>query len=130
MDTPKVYISVDGDDVGRRLEYFILLNQLEELREFSHIYEQRMQWLLDNIITQLDANIIFAAADSVLAYCYSRQDIFEKLQEIHAHFFTDQVGITISVGVGSTPREAYLALKLAKLSGKNSVKRFEDLLKC
>lgn len=114
----KLYISVDGDDVGSRLEYLILSGALGELQEFSTNYKKAMAWLKDELRSHLDATIIFDGGDSLLATI--PELLFDKqLVESIRHRYLQESERTISIGIGNNSRDAYVALKIAKASGKN-----------
>jgi hypothetical protein len=121
-----LYIAIDGDDVGQRLEHFVLTNDIDGLITFSRAYQSRVAWLSAKLSSELRATILFCAGDSLLASMAYSCSAAVALDQVRKEF-ADGVERTLSIGIGSTPREAYLALKLAKLSGKNQLKRFEEL---
>ncbi len=121
-----MYIAIDGDDVGSHIEFLIIMNQTDKLSWFSDNYSKTINWLIENLAQYFDANIIFSGGDNLLASVDSSQFSFDKLEFLRQEFHK-KINKTISIGLGSSPREAYFALKLAKTSGKNSIQNYEDL---
>lgn len=115
------YLAIDGDDVGRRLEYFTITNNMQDLSEFSTAFKDAMCWL-ENIITHdLNATIIFSGGDNLLAKLQLNDATKISIDRLRLEF-AQRAPATLSIGLGDEPRQAYLALKLAKASGKNCVK--------
>jgi GTP cyclohydrolase III len=124
--TMVLYIAIDGDDIGRKLEYYTVANQMENLSMFFNAYKTSMTWLEKELILNLNAEIIINGGDSLLAFCYKNEtQVFDELEEIRNEFF-QLSKTTLSVGLGSVPRQAYFALKLAKASGKDRIEIFRE----
>lgn len=121
--TKNIYIAIDGDDVGNKLEFFILMNHLEQLKSFSELFAESFRWLEDRIIENLNANIIFSGGDNLLADAEDNNELVNKLERFKSDFLR-QSGCSLSIGLGTNTREAYIALKLAKVSGKDQICRF------
>ena len=109
------YISIDGDDIGRKITHYYLTNNESELKKFSKnlckVTDEISKYLL-----MINCNIIFSAADGIVASFNKNLDInklFEKIQEI------ESFGITFSAGVGNNLQETYMALLYSKSKGKN-----------
>lgn len=119
------YLAVDGDDVGHRLEYYILLNQIEALSDFSGSFESAMTWLVRKLIVEFGAVIVFSGGDNLVARLGSGKPTAEVIDALRSEF-SKIAQITLSIGLGGSLREAYLALKLAKVSGKNCVRDFGE----
>ena len=115
---PRLYIAVDGDDIGNRLEYLMLTNNLEELTSFSESFRQSLRWLGKCIEDDLGAEIVFSGGDNLLAITTATDVPIDKLDAIR-HKFAERTGKSLSAGIGKSARQAYVALKLAKASGKN-----------
>lgn len=119
------YISIDGDDIGRKITHYYLINNESELKDFSKnlckVTDEISKYLL-----MINCNIIFSAADGIVASFDKNLDInklFEKIQEI------ESFGITFSAGVGNNLQEAYIALLYSKSKGKNCITNFLDIKK-
>lgn len=120
------YLAIDGDDVGRRLEYFTITNNMEALSNFSTAFNDAMYWL-ENIVThEFNATIVFSGGDNLLARLQVNESSKRSIEQLRIGF-AQQAPATLSIGLGDEPRQAYLALKLAKASGKNCVKYLGSL---
>ena len=117
---PERYVAVDGDDIGNRLEYLMLTNKLDELAVFSKSFDQSFGWLGGCFANELQANVIFVGGDNLLAIVVSTDSLLDRLDALR-HNFAEQTGHSLSIGVGGSARQAYIALKLAKVSGKNCI---------
>lgn len=121
----ELYIAIDGDDVGNRLEYLMLTNDLENLREFSELLNSKMLWLQEQLVHKFNALVFFSGGDNILVSVDGGLEISE-LDQLREDFATE-THITLSIGLGETPQEAYFALKLAKVGGKNAIRRGKEL---
>lgn len=59
------YLAIDGDDVGKKIEFYILSNKLDQLTRFSDRYKKAMNWLQNILTEQLKSQIIFSGGDSI-----------------------------------------------------------------
>ena len=109
-----MFLAVDGDDVGRRLERLLIANLPEEAKAFSNGVDVDLANLRDHILA-VGADIVFCAGDGLLALV---PDSFDP------SFMPDPKTITWSVGLGETSCDAVLALKKAKALGRNRVECF------
>jgi GTP cyclohydrolase III len=123
--TKILYIAIDGDDVGKRLEYYIVTNQVNQLSEYFQVYQEAMSWIEEELIQTLNATVIINGGDSLLAFCENDIQASEILEALRAKF-SFRTNATLSIGLGENPRRAYFALKLAKASGKNRIEVFEE----
>jgi hypothetical protein len=62
-----IYLAADGDDVGRKIEFFIVMDQMESLTDFFNNFQAAMAWFAENLSKEFDAKIIFNGGDSLLA---------------------------------------------------------------
>lgn len=121
-----MFIAVDGDDIGRSLELYILDNKIAELECFAVSLTRQFEGFSNKLRNHFNAKIHMIGGDSILASCNSNLVDIEQLEKFRIEF--SQQGLsTISIGIGDTSREAYLALKLAKLRGKNRIITFEEI---
>ncbi len=119
------FISFDGDDVGRRLEYYVLMNDYLSLREFSDTFNNSMKKLIDDLIDILHADIIFFGGDNLLCSCYAKKTELIHWLDRYREMFEHTSSSTISIGIGHTSQQSYFALKIAKASGKNKIIFYE-----
>ena len=117
------YISIDGDDIGRKITSCYLSNDESKLNLISRQIEESTL----NIAALLEAkgfHVIFRAADGVVARTKTGCDFEELFLSISSYATS---GITFSAGVGSNLREAYVALISSKSNGKNQLSIFSNL---
>lgn len=117
------YISIDGDDVGRKITSCYIGNDEEKLNMLSKQIEVSTIRIA-NLLESKGFYVIFRAADGVVARTNSSCD-FEDLFLMISSCFTNE--ITFSAGVGSSLREAYVALLNSKSNGKNQLSNFDAL---
>lgn len=116
----KVYIAVDGDEVGPQLRTPIINNDIEGAAAFSLAIIKHFT-NLRTIFEENGCEIILCAGDSLLART-TETDEFEWLSQL-------PVGpCTVSIGIGASAEYAYLALQLAKARGKNRIVRLNGVL--
>ncbi|HNN27268.1 MAG TPA: mCpol domain-containing protein [Chitinophagales bacterium] len=109
-----VYIGLDGDSIGREIERNIINNNLQDLRSFSHCITKAIEIIRD-LVESNSGDVIFYGGDSIL-FSGSFDEIFaQKIIDI----FRSETNRTASVGIGNSPHETYLGLKLAKSYGGN-----------
>jgi len=123
-----IYLAADGDDVGRTIEFFIVMEQIEKLSDFSKSYNAAMIWLSEKLTKNFAAKIIFSGGDSLLVSSLLDEPLIDNLEQLRVEFFNHSQ-TTISFGIGDNPRQAYFALKLAKASGKNRIEIFKEFIK-
>ncbi len=118
------FLALDGDDIGRGLEFHIVNNDIEGLREFASLFSDTSERMLkclsdisrvDTILHEGDSLLISIPASTMPR---ALQLLREEIR--HSEF-------TFSGGYGPSLRSAYLALKIAKAGGKNSILSAEAL---
>lgn len=117
------YISIDGDDIGRKITSYYLSNSCNNLKELSSSLKISTEKISSHL-TSLGFTIIFCAADGVVAEIKTKMDFKMLFHEI-SHLAPE--GITFSAGVGSSLREAYIALMSAKSNGKGCLHEYAAL---
>lgn len=120
-----MFLAVDGDNVGSRLEYFAITNNVVALKVFSATFNSSMVWFEKQLKESFNAEITFSGGDNLLARL-NKDFPLESLEELRRQFFAKSES-TLSMGMGETPQQAYLALKLAKTNGKNSIRQFQEI---
>lgn len=124
--THYIFLASDGDNVGSTLEYFILMNDLKALAIFSQQYKNQMSQLAETIKATFNGEIIFDGGDNLLAKIPLSYFNIDKMNSLRTNFSSDNK-YTLSFGIGKTPREAHIALSLAKASGKNCTKLYWEM---
>lgn len=120
-----LYLAADGDDVGRKIEFFIVMNQIHQLADFSNDYHAAMIWFAEKLSNDFGAKIIFNGGDSLLTSLTLSKISINNLEKLRVEFCNLSQS-TISFGIGDSPRHAYFALKLAKATGKNRIEIFQE----
>lgn len=105
-----IYYAIDGDDIGRQLEFLVASNNIDGLRNFSNTVQASLD-KLTKFLCDNNCEVIFAAGDSILAF--SKKQIDFKTAPLI------QGKISFSMGVGRSSDQAFLALKRAKALGKS-----------
>ncbi|MFV0336001.1 MAG: mCpol domain-containing protein [Tropicimonas sp.] len=110
-----IYISIDGDDIGRRVVAQHLSNDAKGLSDFVALVHDKVVQI-GQLLTVAGYTVIFCAADGVVAHKASvdMASTVELYSEIQAIGGKD---LTFSAGVGESLREAYVALLSAKSNG-------------
>lgn len=120
-----LYLAADGDDVGRKIEFFIVMDQLDLLSRFSSDFQSSITWFSEKLSNKFNAEIVFHGGDSILAKIQVDETSITELEKLRIEFFSLS-NTTISLGLGDSSRQAYFALKLAKASGKNRIEIFME----
>lgn len=118
----RVFVGMDGDDVGATLVSLVIQNKADEAARFSDRVIRGLQ-LVGDRIRQLGGRVVFIGGDNLLAELDFDQDVLHELQEI----FRSEAGCEITIGVGRLPVDAYLALKLGKGRGKGQIVQFDEV---
>ena len=103
--------------IGRKIEKYILDEELEELSVFSRQLSVTVNRIEDSVLS-MGGRVYMAAGDNVLAKI-SRENVEELV--ISWKSMMPEKLFTFSVGIGNTPAEAYLAIKYAKVCGRFAV---------
>lgn len=116
-----MYVSVDGDDIGKKLTRIIYSGTEDEITEFSKYVADFFIDIQETVI-EFGGKVIFCAGDSI-AYCIDGE---KELQYTFEKMKNDR--FDVSVGCGNTLQQAHWALNIAKSLGKNQVQYFSDLI--
>jgi hypothetical protein len=117
------YISIDGDDIGRRITSCYLTNDEERLQSISRSLEESTNNIA-NLLISCGFKVLFCAADGVVASIEKDIDFLELFKSINN---LAPEGISFSVGIGDNLREAYVALLAAKSNGKNCLYQYSEI---
>jgi GTP cyclohydrolase III len=114
----KMFIYLDGDDVGSRLELLLLDGKLDEAIRFSELVTEAMFELRKSFEQVAGLNIsLFGGDDLIAEFCVASLSAIAVNQ--FRRNFESKCGVTISAGVGTLVEDALANLRRAKLSGKN-----------
>ncbi len=112
-----IYVTIDANDVGKRIEKFILGDNLKELSLFSERITSRVL-LMKNRIIEGGGEIYMAGGDNIIALVKTEK--LKELAEVVRRLNDEE--INFSIGVSEAIAEAYLALKYAKANGVFMIK--------
>lgn len=118
-----LYCGIDGDDTGRALETMLARNANEdEFTEFAKTVQAGVANVMRRILRKpIEGTVLLSAGDDILFRGRCEEEWLKELQRIYTR---STEGMTCSVGYGPTPKDAYLALKLAKAQpGKGAIVR-------
>ncbi|MFF4882642.1 mCpol domain-containing protein [Streptomyces nigra] len=114
---------IDGDDVGNKVETHILANDITKFVESSRMINAALEGLAARMAELPGVSLVHTGGDSILIEVQdgSVDLITQALNEAQS-----PGTLTFSAGVGSTLRQSFLALRMAKSSGKCRIVRFKD----
>lgn len=115
------YFGLDGDDTGRGLEHlFQSASDAEPIARFSIAIENAMKAVAASASkAPIQGKVLFRSGDDILFRGTYDADAIEELRAIYTKI---SGGRTCCVGFGSTLKEAYVAIKMAKAApGKDCV---------
>jgi GTP cyclohydrolase III len=115
-----VYIYLDGDSIGDRLELLLLDDRIEDAATFSKAVSTGIENLCENLLQIPGASLLFCGGDDLLAKAPEGQHLRGSIEAMRLQFL-EETGCTISGGIGNTPKSAAGKLRRAKLLGKNRV---------
>lgn len=108
-----MFLSIDGDRIGKILEQYILDEKLEELSYFSKNIKKDVTDFV-HIIEQNGGHVYMDGGDNLFASI--ENDYIDKVVEyVKEKNMRNQY--TFSIGLGSSISDTYLALKYAKSNG-------------
>ena len=117
----KIYVAIDGNEIGKIIEKYLLCENLEELSKFSTTMNDCVL-KISLFIEKNNGTLIMSGGDNIFA-CLP-EDVFPILKKyINKH--SENAVFSFSIGVSTYPLGSYLALKYAKANHLNSVK-FDD----
>ncbi len=105
-----MYISIDGDEIGKIIERYILNEDLKSLRKFSNNITNSIR-LFEEFIKNVNGKIFLVGGDNIFA-SVSKDRMQELLDFVNKVNTTSNV--KFSVGYSTDILSTYLALKYAK----------------
>lgn len=115
-----IYIGIDGDDVGTKIEKSLLENDEINVARISKEITSSIN-KTTNYLKVLNFEIIFSAGDDIL--CKGEAIEIDDLSNYLAEIKNTN---TFSVGIGNTLEKTYVALKYAKSIGKNKIVKYTE----
>jgi hypothetical protein len=129
-----IYIILDGDDIGLKIERSFLENDEVSLKKINENIKQIVENISLNLIS-IGFEIIFSGADGIIG----KGDKID-LEDFSKFVKENCLPYTFSIGIGDNLKGSFLALRYAKSISKNvlvvyttksdefKVLRFENVL--
>lgn len=116
-----IYIAGDGDAIGSQVGQAVLHDDEEALHEISHAINEGQQMVLEWAENN-GGTVISAGGDEFVAIL--PEELYEQLEDLR-EAYSQIVGATLTIGVGSSMSEAGKALIYGKLNGKDQIAHYE-----
>ncbi len=116
-----IFVSIDGNNIGKRLERYILSERFDDLKSFSH----RVSTAISNLsqfVVGLGGTVLMSGGDNILAMVPKNE--WNSLKRFFDGVQTQE--IPFAMGVGRNARASFLALKYAKATEADCVV-YEDV---
>lgn len=104
-----VFVSIDGNNIGKRLERYILSERFDDLKSFSDRVSSAVSEL-SRFVVGLGGTVFMSGGDNLLATVPANERHFLK------RFFdgVQSRDVSFAMGIGRNARASFLALKYAK----------------
>lgn len=120
-----IFISADGDGIGKKVGRAVIANDIEQLHKISNRIDAAQDFILHWAKHHDGIKISGGGDEFTAAIPKEAIDQLEGLRKDIEHAF----GYTISIGVGKNLAQAGTALLVAKLRGKNCIVHFSQEIK-
>ncbi|MFE2032844.1 mCpol domain-containing protein [Streptomyces scopuliridis] len=119
-----LFAIIDGDDVGQEIEAHLLANDVSGFVRTSETISATIESLASHTSRVTGVTVVSTGGDSILLQV-SENSIARLSDELEALQRPGQ--FTFSVGVGATLRESFIALRMAKTSGKCRITIYSEV---
>ena len=116
----KIYIRLDVDNVGEKIELNLLNNEFEKAQDIHDCIQLNIRKTLEKIKEFSSKSLLMVGCDDIL-FSINKIDFDINFFESLRKNFHTQTGLTISIGIGITVQDSLFNLRIAKLSGKNKM---------
>jgi hypothetical protein len=120
--TYNYFMAIDGDQIGKKLEHFVIKEELIDLEQFSTQVNEIVAKMGSQAI-DLGGHVYLEGGDSLLVGINQIDPFLKYLAAA-----TEKIPVTFSIGIGQSSVSAYLALKYAKTLGIGLVVQAEGEL--
>lgn len=116
----KFYIRIDCDNVGDKIEFSLYNHDPKSAQDISDSIKENIKWLIEKVRNKLDGELLLLGSDDILYSTDKDHFNLNELENIRQEF-ADRMNITLSIGVGKSITDAMVNMKIAKISGKNTI---------
>ncbi|NKQ27342.1 mCpol domain-containing protein [Streptomyces galbus] len=118
-----LFAIIDGDDVGNKIESHLLADDVVGFVQTSKMISLAVETVAGRAAQVPGVAVISSGGDSILLQL--SEESFSHLRDALATL--QQPGrFTFSVGIGGTLRESFIALRMAKSSGKCKIATYPE----
>lgn len=117
-----VYVCMDADDVGAKIELMLLDENIDEAAEVAESVRKGMKSLRAAISNSPESELLMSGCDDVIVRIEANVDIEALVAELRTAFYST-TGFSLTAGIGVSIRDALESLRRGKLMGKNQVVR-------
>ncbi|WP_338555589.1 mCpol domain-containing protein [Paenibacillus sp. KS-LC4] len=118
----KYYIRLDADNIGDKIEYFLLCNDWEKARDIHNKIQNSMEIIGEFVRGNEDYILLMTGCDDLLIGTNEESVLKVAVftESIRNHF-NKLCNETLSAGIGNSIVEAIMNLRKAKTGGKNNI---------
>ena len=120
-----VYGRVDADNVGDKLELYLLRGEVGAAQALHEKVQSAVQWLQGVLRDEVGFTILFAGCDDILFQGSRKVYDRNRLERLRG-LFRERSTVTLSCGVGPSLEAALKNLLIAKLAGKDRIVDMHD----
>ncbi len=119
-DSNNIYVFLDGDGIGDKLELLLLDGKIEDAKRFSNSINTSINRICTEIMSTKGVQLLFSGGDDVVFYYQGENWNIDSIYKFQKQF-EESTGNTLSAGIGISIQSAITNLRRAKLSGKNKI---------
>ncbi|AMY54942.1 mCpol domain-containing protein [Rhodococcus fascians] len=116
-----MFAIIDGDDIGPTIEALLLSNDLNGFVERSAEVTTSIKLLATKLNEISQASLLSLGGDSML---FEISDVANREFSEFLHYWNANCKVKVSAGLGHDLQSAFLALRMAKSTGKQRVITF------
>lgn len=115
-----IYIRLDCDNVGDKIEYELFNEKPELAQNISNQIKKNIKITIKNFKREFKSELLLEGSDDLLLKIEHKYFDLKKIEKIKSEFY-ENTGVSLSIGIGKTIIDSLVYLKIAKVSGKNRV---------
>lgn len=114
------FIRLDADNIGDKIEFALLNNEIESANSIHDSVQRGIQALQRILNSDSRFKILMTGCDDLLFEFNGEPFDYQIIAHLR-DTFKNESGQTISLGIGDTLQEAIINLTIAKYAGKDRV---------